>query len=81
MPTDVITTEHTVPYMWHGKVRFMMVKRVRANGESFYIIRNKRGEFTLQFFDAQWNIISPKPAKFDYAILCVVGEAIHNRGI
>lgn len=81
MPSDAVITEHSVPYLWHGKTRFMMVKRVRASGDRFYIIRNKHGEFTLQFYNSKWNIISPKPAKFDYALLQIVGDAIHNIGI
>ncbi|HWD89338.1 MAG TPA: hypothetical protein VG367_14505 [Mucilaginibacter sp.] len=59
----------------------MMVKRVRAEADRFYIIRNKHGEFTLQFYNSQWNVISPKPAIFDYALLQVVGNAILNVGI
>jgi hypothetical protein len=81
MPSDITTTTHTVPYIWNGKTRFMMIKRVKASGDTFYIIRNKRSEYTLQFYDMRWNIISPKPAKFDYSLLQVVGAAIHNTGI
>lgn len=74
-------TEHTVPYLWRGKTRFMMVKKVRAENDRFYIIRNKHGEYTLQYYDSCWNIISPKPARFDYALLQVIGNAILNIGI
>jgi len=81
MPPEIITTEHTLPYIWKKKVRFMLVKRIRANYEKFYIIRTKKGEYTLQFADFRWSVISPKPNNFNLGILEVVGRAILDSGL
>lgn len=81
MPTNIATTEHTVPYVWSGKARFMMVRRIIANGERFFVIRTKKGEYTLQFYDMRWNVISPRPNNFDRKLLVVIGDAIMSRSL
>jgi hypothetical protein len=59
----------------------MMVRRIRANRDKFYIIRTKKGEYTLQFYNLKWNVISPRPNTFDQSILNVVGNAIMDAGL
>jgi len=59
----------------------MVVRRIIASGDKFYIIRTKIGEHTLQFYNNAWHVISPVPNVFNEKLLQVIGEAIYNSGI
>ncbi|WP_426671917.1 hypothetical protein ACPPVU_11830 [Mucilaginibacter sp. McL0603] len=76
MPT---TTEHLVNYGYKGAERTMLVKVMTTEYEKVFIIRTRRGEVALQYYDYRWNVISP--VKMDYTLSQIVGEAISKAGL
>jgi hypothetical protein len=69
-----LTTEHLVNYTYKGSTRSMLVKQVITEFEKVYIVRTRKGEVTLQYYDYRWNVISP--VKMHYELAQCVGEAI-----
>lgn len=42
---DAVTTEHTVPYIWKGKICRRFIKRHKTKYESFIFISTKKSEY------------------------------------
>ena len=78
---EALTTEHTIPYQWDGKQHFMLIRKIKTQYERFYVIRTGKCEYTLQFYDMRWNIISPRHNRFNKQLLETVGKAIWDSGL